>query len=98
PTATATATATPTATRTPTPTATATATFTATATATATPTATRTPTPTPTCIPGVVTLQGSITSTDPFHNSVNGALSSCAVSPACPGQLTGTFHYDVYQL
>jgi N-acetylneuraminic acid mutarotase len=58
-----------------------------------------TPSPTPTCTPGgVVMLQGSITSDDPTHNSVNGAASSCAVSPPCPGELLGAYHYDAYQL
>jgi hypothetical protein len=37
---------------------------------TPTPTPT-TPTPTPTCTPDVVTLQGSLTNSDPTHNSVN---------------------------
>ena len=43
-------------------------------------------------------LQGSIDSGDPTHNSVNGAASSCAVSPPCPGELLGDFHYDTYTL
>ena len=95
---------TPTPTPTASPSATATATATApatatpTATATATPTVTATPTATPTCTPGDVILKGSIDDTEPTHNSVNGALSSCAVSPPCPGELIGTFHYDAYQL
>ena len=72
----------------PTPTATASPSVTATPTATATPS----------CTPGPVILQGSIDDTEPFHNSVNGAVSSCAVSPACPGELVGEFHYDTYQL
>ena len=63
-----------------------------------TPTATATATGSPSCTPGPVILQGSIDDTEPFHNSVNGAVSSCAVSPACPGELAGEFHYDTYQL
>ena len=63
-----------------------------------TPTATPTATGSPSCTPGPVILQGSIDDTEPFHNSVNGAVSSCAVSPACPGELAGEFHYDTYQL
>jgi hypothetical protein len=55
--------------------------------------------PATTCTPGaVVLLQGSITSNDPTHHSVNGAASSCAVSPPCPGELLGAYHYDAYQL
>ena len=69
-------------------------------TASPTPTAAATATPTgsPSCTPGPVILQGSIDGTEPTHNSVNGAASSCAVSPACPGELIGDFHYDAYQL
>ena len=63
-----------------------------------TPTATATATGSPSCTPGPVILQGSIDDTEPFHNSVNGAASSCAVSPPCPGELAGEFHYDTYQL
>ena len=59
---------------------------------------TPTPTASPSCTPGTVVLQGSIDGGDPVHNSLNGALSSCAVSPACPGELIGDFHYDMYQL
>jgi hypothetical protein len=71
---------------------------TASGTATATATSAGAPSPTPSCTPGVVTFQGSITNDDPTHNSVLGAISSCAVSPPCPGELPGAFHYDAYQL
>src|SRR5262249_9261932 len=64
----------------------------------ATPSPTPTASPTPTCSPGVVTFQGSITNTDPTKNTVVGALSSCALSPACAGEVTGAYHYDAYQL
>ena len=66
---------------------------------TPTPTPT-TPTPTPSCTPDVVTLQGSLTNSDPTHNSVNagGPSSSCVVTQPCPGQFAGLFHYDAYQL
>ena len=59
---------------------------------------TPTPTASPTCTPGTIMLQGSIDTGDPTHNSVNGAASSCAVSPPCPGELLGDFHYDTYTL
>jgi hypothetical protein len=57
-----------------------------------------TPRATPTCSPGVVTLQGSITDDDPTKNTVFGAMSSCTVSPPCPGEVLGHYAYDAYQL
>jgi YVTN family beta-propeller protein len=71
-------------------------------TPTPTPTPTASPTPTstqtPTCTPAIITLKGSITDNDPTKDSVIGTVSSCAVSPVCPGALPGPYHYDAYQL
>ncbi|HKP51475.1 MAG TPA: S-layer homology domain-containing protein [Chloroflexia bacterium] len=47
---------------------------------------------------GPVTFTGSIDGSEPTHNSVLGATSSCGSTTPCPGQLTGTFHYDTYTL
>ena len=66
--------------------------------ATPSPTPTASPTATPSCTPGVVTLQGSITDDDPTKNAVFGALSSCTMSPPCPGEVPGAYAYDAYQL
>ncbi len=54
---------------------------------------------TPTCPAGGPTVfTGSIDGSEPTHNSVLGAVSSCGSTTPCPGELAGTFHYDTYQL
>jgi hypothetical protein len=45
-----------------------------------------------------MTLTGSIDGTEPVHDSVLGAASTCAAAPGCPGALAGAFHYDTYTL